>query len=76
MADLMLYAQDPLLVDSEVSLVCVRECSHAGLHSTHEVRPRHPPHVAVEAHEGLRALGEVDLAGSWSLVVGRWRGVA
>lgn len=58
----MLYAQDALLVDSEVGLVGVWERSHAGLHPTHEVRPRDPPHVAVEANERLRGLGEVDLA--------------
>ena len=62
LACLMLYAEDAFPVDAEVGLVCVWQSSHAGLHARHEVRPRHPRLVTLEANKRLGGLGEVDFA--------------
>ena len=53
LACLMLYAEDAFPVDAEVGFVCVWQSSHAGLHACHEVRPRHPRLVTLEANKRL-----------------------
>lgn len=71
---LMLDAKDALLVDPEVGLVGVRQRPHARLHPRHEVGPRHPRCGAVEEHERLRRLGEVDLAVCTPDLINRGKG--